>query len=141
MKAFVGLSLAVLAGGAIAQNESQAPSSSVTGPAPESGSIIMYRGSSIVGAAVACPIRYKNYQIVELGRGKYAEWSVPAGRYILGNGTTSVEVNVAPGERRYIRCQIKMGMLSGRADLQIVDEENFAQHRADYAQKQVTSPF
>ena len=141
MKAFVGLSLAVLTGAALAQSEPQTASGQDAVPPSVNGAIIMYRGSSIVGAAVACPIRYKNYQIVELGRGKYAEWSVPAGRYILGNGTTSVEVNVAPGERRYIRCQIKMGMLSGRADLQIVDEENFAQHRADYAQKQVTSPF
>ena len=46
-----------------------------------------------------------------------------------------------PGETRYVRCQIKTGFLTGRADLQIVDEESFAAHRADYEEKQVSSPF
>jgi hypothetical protein len=103
---------------------------------PQRGKIIMYRGSSIVGSALACPIRYKGQEIVELARGKFAEWSVPAGRYILTNHTSSVEVSVDPGESRYVRCMIKMGMLVGRADLQIVDEESFNEHRNEYSQKQ-----
>ena len=94
-----------------------------------------------MGAALACPIRYKGREIVELGRGKYAQWNVPAGRYILVNGTASVEVSVMPGETRYVRCQIKTGFLTGRADLQIIDEESFNAHRADYEKKEVTSPF
>lgn len=113
----------------------------VVKPAPAPGSIIMYRGSSVMGAAIGCPIRYKGREIVELGRGKYAEWAVPAGRYILVNGTASVEVSVLPGETRYVRCQIKAGFLTGRADLQIVDEESFAAHQADYEEKHVSSPF
>lgn len=95
----------------------------------------MYRGSSIVGSAVACPIRYKGAEIVELGRGKFAEWEVPAGRYILNNKTSSVEVTVEPGKTSYVRCMLKMGFLVGRADLQIVDQESFDEHRGDYKQK------
>ena len=94
-----------------------------------------------MGAALGCPIRYKGRRIVELGRGKFAQWAVPAGRYILVNGTASVEVSVMPGETRYVRCQIKTGFLTGRSDLQIVDEESFAAHRADYEEKPVSSPF
>lgn len=101
------------------------------------GKIILYRGSSIVGAGLACPIRYKGQEIVELARGKYAEWSVPAGRYILTNHTASVEVAVDPGETRYVRCMIKTGMLTGRADLQIVDEESFNEHRNEFEAKPV----
>lgn len=101
----------------------------------------MFRGSSVWGAALGCPIRYKGREIVELGRGKYAQWADPAGRYILVNGTASVEVHVMAGETRYVRCQIKTGFLTGRADLQIVDEESFAAHRADYEEKSVSSPF
>ena len=101
------------------------------------GAIIIYRGSSVVGAALGCPVRYKGREIVELGRGKYAEWLVPPGRYILTNKTASVEVNVEPGEVRYVRCMIKTGFLTGRADLQIVDEESFAVNRADYEKKEV----
>lgn len=107
-------------------------------PSTALGKIIMYRGSSIMGAGLACPIRYKGQEVVELARGKYAEWSVPPGRYILTNRTSSVEVSVDPSETRYVRCMIKTGMLTGRADLQIVDEESFDEHRAEYEQKAVT---
>ena len=106
---------------------------------PQPGKIIIYRGSSIVGSALACPIRYKGQEIVELARGKFAEWSVPPGRYILTNHTSSVEVAVDPGETRYVRCMIKMGMLLGRADLQIADEESFNEHRNEYEQKSLES--
>lgn len=108
---------------------------SQAGPVVHAGKIIMYRGSSVFGAGVACPIRYKGQQIVELARGKYAEWSVPPGRYILNNHTSSVEVAVDPGETRYVRCMVKMGALAGRADLQIVDEESFNEHRNEYSEK------
>ena len=126
---------------AVAAQSGQPVASAVVTQGSDSGSIIMYRGSSVMGAALACPIRYKGREIVELGRGKYAQWAVPAGRYILLNGTASVEVNVMPGETRYVRCQIKTGFLTGRADLQIVDEETFAAHRVDYEEKPVSSPF
>lgn len=94
-------------------------------PSSESGMIVIYRGGSIIGAAGGCPVRHKGIEVVELGRGKFAEWSVPPGRYILTNNRSSIEVNVAPGETRYVRCQIKSGFMSGGAYLQIVDRENF----------------
>lgn len=104
------------------------------------GTIVIYRGSSVMGAAVGCPVRYEGREIVELGRGKYAEWAVPAGRYILTNKTSSVEVSVDAGETSYIRCEIKPGFMSGRADLQIVDQASFAEHRADFTKKDA-APF
>jgi len=105
-----------------------------------SGKIIMYRQSAIVGLGLGCPIRYKGQEIVELGRGKYAEWDVPAGSYILTNKTSSVEINVFPGQTKYVRCQIKSGFLTGRADLQIVDQESFTEHQADFERKDVVIP-
>ena len=110
-------------------------------PVPQAtGKIVMYRGSSVMGAALGCPIRYKESEIVELGRGKYAEWVVPPGRYILTNKTSSVEVTVAAGESSYVRCMIKTGFMTGRADLQIIDAESFTKHQADYERKDVTTP-
>jgi hypothetical protein len=148
MKSFVSVALLFWSGAAAAQVEPSAnlPSAVPLASTPlaqtsSTGAIVIYRGSSIMGAALGCPIRYKGHEIVELGRGKFAEWAVPAGRYILVNGTASVEVSVLPGETRYVRCQIKTGFLTGRADLQIVDEDSFAAHRADYVQKPVSSPF
>lgn len=93
-----------------------------------------------MGMGVACPIRYKGTEIVELGRGKYAEWTVPPGRYILTNKTSSVEVSVDAGEKRYVRCQMKAGMLTSRADLQIVDAESYEAHSADYKRKEIEEP-
>jgi hypothetical protein len=101
------------------------------------GKIILYRPSSIMGMGIACPIRYEGKEIVELARGKYAEWPVNAGHYVLTNKTSSVEVAVNPGETRYVRCVIKPGFLTGRADLQIADEASFSEHSKDFEKKPI----
>jgi len=93
-----------------------------------------------MGMGLACPIRFRGKEIVELGRNKYAEWPVPAGSYILTNKTSSVDVNVNAGQTKYVRCVIKTGMLTGRADLQIVDAETYGQHSADYERKEIAAP-
>lgn len=100
----------------------------------------MFRPSGITGAAVACPIRFRGHELVELGRGKWAEWAVKPGRYILGNKTHSVEVNVAPGETRFVRCSMQMGTWTFRADLQIVDEYVWEENAANYERKAVSLP-
>ncbi|WP_293920643.1 hypothetical protein [Sphingobium sp. UBA5915] len=104
------------------------------------GKIIMYRQGALMGMGLGCPFRYKGKEIVELGRNKYAEWPVPAGSYILTNKTSSVDVNVNPGQTKYVRCVIKTGMLTGRADLQIVDAETYNEHSADYERKEIAAP-
>lgn len=89
------------------------------------GKIVVYRPASIVGAMVGCPIRIEGKEVAELGRGKYVELDVPAGRTVLTNKISSVEVSVEPGETRYVRCKIGMGLLAGGAHLQIVDKADF----------------
>jgi hypothetical protein len=101
------------------------------------GKIVMYRPGSIVGSAVACPIRYEGREVVELGRNKYAEWIVAPGRYILMNKTAGLEVNVEPGETRYVRCAIKAGLMSGRADLQMSDEVSFREKFHEFERKEI----
>ncbi|MFN3474052.1 MAG: DUF2846 domain-containing protein [Blastomonas sp.] len=101
------------------------------------GKIIMYRPGSIMGAGVACPIRHEGKEVVELGRSKYAEWSVPAGRYVLTNKTAGIEVAVAAGETRYVRCSIKTGFMSGRADLQVSDKASFEEKLAEFERKPI----
>jgi hypothetical protein len=110
-----------------------------SGSSPETGAtIIMYRGSGVMGAAVGCPIRFHEREVVELGRGKFATWHVPAGEYILTNKTSSVVVNLRLGQTQYVRCEIKTGFMTGRADLQVVDQESFEAHRADFKEKNVS---
>lgn len=118
----------------------ESPPASAMVTQPTGGKIVMYRQGAIMGMGVGCPIRYKGKEIVELGRNKYTEWKVPAGSYILTNKTSSVDVNVFPGQTKYVRCIIKTGFMTGRADLQIVDEETFQQHSSEYERKDVSAP-
>lgn len=111
-----------------------------TAPKP-TGTIIIYREGSIIGAAIACPIKNKGQEVAELGRGKYVEWVVSPGRYILGNGATSIEVSVDAGETRYVRCKIKQGFFIGKSDLQIVDGEEFDKKKKDLEQKELNPDF
>ncbi|MGY6551568.1 MAG: hypothetical protein ACXIT4_06675 [Erythrobacter sp.] len=103
------------------------------------GTIMFYRRGTIKAAARACPIRYQGEEVTELARGRFAEWRVAPGRYVLENLSSSVEVNVAPGETRYVRCQIKGGLLGGWAELQIVDGTEFARH-SDSLKRSAKSP-
>ncbi|GLI99122.1 hypothetical protein [Sphingobium sp. BS19] len=136
---YVAAFLALAAQDVVPTDPVPAPAPTVA-PAAQGGKIVMYRGGGVMGLALACPIRFKGQEIIELGRGKYGEWAVPAGSYILSNKTASVEINVAPGQTKYVRCQIKPGFMTGRADLQIVDQESFAEHQADYERKEVMAP-
>lgn len=117
-----------------------AEETSSLGEAPSNGSIVIYRGASVMGAAVACPVRHEGREIVELGRGKFAKWDVAPGRYILTNKTASVEVSVASGETRFVRCQIKTGFMTGRADLHIVDDESFEAAKPNLEHKEIAAP-
>ena len=109
--------------------------------AEQTGRIIFYRPGSVVGLAIACPIRYQGKEVVELGRNRYAEWDVPAGRYIFMNKTASVEVAIEPGETRFVRCSIKTGFMSGRADLQISDEASFKAKFDEFERKNLNAEF
>ncbi len=105
--------------------------------APQGGTIILYRGATLVGAPIACPIRHEGREIVELGRGKYAEWRVKPGRYLLNNKTASIEVSVEPGETRYVRCAISPGIMLHRTIFQLSDKATFDQDSAKFERKDV----
>lgn len=102
----------------------------------ETGKIVLYRQGAMVGLALGCPIRYKEREIVELGRNKYAELNVKPGRYILTNKTSSVMIDLRAGETQYVRCTIKMGFMTGRADLQYADKESFEQQAHEFERKE-----
>lgn len=113
-KFFLAGALAVAVAPAMAQDQAEA-----------GGKIVVYRQGSMFGAAVACPIRIEGVEVAELGRGKYVELEVAAGRHILTNKNSSVEVTVEDGETRYVRCKIRAGILAGGAELQIVGPADF----------------
>lgn len=115
----------------LAQEVPSAPAESDATPS-ENGTIVLYRRGTVVGLANACPVRYKGSELVELGRSKAFTWSVKPGRYILENKTSSVEVTVDPGETRYVRCAMKMGIFTYRADLQIADGTEYEELKHEF---------
>lgn len=126
--ALLGLSLVAPV---FAQDSAASPAAAAA-DAEKTGTIIIYRRGTVVGLANACPVRVKGQQIVELGRNKAFVWQVKPGRYILENKTSSVEVSVDPGETRYVRCAMKMGVLTYRADLQIVDGTEYDELKGEF---------
>jgi hypothetical protein len=116
-----------------------AAASAAPDPQP-SGKIVMYRPGAMFGAVMGCPIRYNGKEIVELGRGKFAEWDVPAGSYALANKSSKVTVEVASGQTKYVRCYMKMGVFGGRATLEEVGEDKFAEHSSDFERKEIAVP-
>lgn len=97
----------------------------------QKGSIVFFRSATLAGAGLACPIRYKGVEIIELGRGKYAQVDVKPGRYIFANRSSGVEVSVDPGETRYVRC--RQNNMS--AEIQLVDEETYQRYAKDLEPK------
>lgn len=104
------------------------------------GTIIFYRPGTVMGAAVACPIRYQDKEILELARGKYAEWHVPAGQYHFANKVDGVDVTVEAGKTYYVRCTVKVGLLAGRSNLEVVDGSGFRGREADFEKREIVTP-
>ena len=131
------LSALAVASPAAAQAEQAAPvETTVAAPSESQGTIIMFRGGSIVGAGVACPIMSQGKEITELPRGKFSAWKVAPGTYTLGQKKKTVEVTVAAGETKYVRCSIKMGIVMGKPRLKVVDAAEYA--KDTYEEKPLT---
>lgn len=91
----------------------------------DTGKIILFRGGTLYAAAAACPIHYNGQEIVELGRNKYAEWSVTPGNYIIYNKFNNLTVSVSAGETKYIRCHIKSTAFSNKSQFRVVSQAVF----------------
>lgn len=100
----------------------------------------MFRPSAITGAGFACPIRFRGHELVELGRGKWAEWPVKPGRYLLANKDHSVEINVASGETRYVKCSMQLKTWTFSAHLELTDEYHWKERSSEYTKKPISDP-
>ena len=133
MKALIFAAAALVGSAAVAQDA--ATTEVAAAPAAGTGKIVLYRQGAMMGLGLGCPIRYKEKEVVELGRNKYAELDVKPGKYVLTNKTSSVMIDVAAGETSYVRCTIKPGMLTGRADLQYSDKESYDKQAHEFEKK------
>ena len=98
-------------------------------PPTGQGQVVFFRPGSIMGAALGCTIHEGKTQIARLGSGKYFVIAEAPGKYEFathGEATDKLVLEVESGETYFVKCNIGMGVVSGRANLSPSDEATFA---------------
>lgn len=111
-----------------------ATKSGTVGPAPaEQGQIVFYRTGSMFGAALGCTVHEgegaADVELARLGSGKYHVVTATPGKhqyYTKGEATDRLTMEIEAGETYFVRCNIGMGVMSGRANLSPSDRATFA---------------
>jgi hypothetical protein len=109
---------------------------SETAVSADAGRIYFYRQSPFLGsgAAVQPAIKLDNVKVGDAVPGGYFYVDKPAGTYKISTTTEkeeSVDMTVAPGQTRYVRFDISMGVLIGHIAPTIVDPEQGAKEIAE----------
>jgi hypothetical protein len=84
--------------------------------------------SSAQGGAVACSIHENGEKISSLGGGRYFILNTTPGAHeftVKTEKTDALTLEVEPGERQWVACKIKMGIMIGRPDIRPSSEEEF----------------
>ncbi|MFL9841507.1 DUF2846 domain-containing protein [Sphingomonas sp. ST-64] len=127
------LSVAAPVAAVVAMPGDDAPLVTKSGPlgAPEAGTgqVVFYRPGSLMGAALGCTVREGDTQIARLGSGKFYAVSVAPGVHTYntrGEAKDEIRLEVEADETYFVRCNIGMGVMAGRANLSPSDREAFA---------------
>lgn len=100
-------------------------------PAPPAGKglVVFYRPGSMFGAALGCTVHEGGQELARLGSGKYYTVVAEPGThqyFTEGEATDKINVEVEADETYFVRCNIGMGVMSGRANLSPADAATFA---------------
>jgi hypothetical protein len=98
-------------------------------PVAGKGQVVFYRPGSMMGMALGCTVHEGAAQIARLGSGKYWVSAVEPGKHTYnteGEAKDVLNLEVEPGETYFVKCNIGMGMMSGRANLSPASTEDFA---------------
>ena len=82
-----------------------------------------------MGAALGCTVHEGEAQVARLGSGKFFTIAATPGRheyFTQGEATDRLTLEVESGETYFVKCNIGMGVMSGRANLSPSDRETFA---------------
>lgn len=108
-------------------------SGTIGAPEAGKGQIIFFRPGSIMGMALGCTVREGEgtavAEIARLGSGKYYVIQAEPGRreyFTTGEATDKLALEIEPDETYFVKCNIGMGVMSGRANLSPSDREAFA---------------
>ena len=130
--ALVAGALTIGTGAAIAA-DAPAPIATKSGALGEPGSgmgqIVFFRPGSLMGAALGCTVHEDDKELARLGSGKYYVVAAAPGKHLYftkGEATDKLNLEVEAGETYFVRCNIGMGVMSGRANLSPSDRDTFA---------------
>ena len=107
----------------------QTKSGVIAAPAAGQGQVVFYRPGSIIGAALGCTVHEGEPEIARLGSGKFFVVPMAPGKHDFstrGEAQDHITVEVEEGETYFVKCNIGMGVMSGRANLSPADEATFA---------------
>ena len=110
-----------------------APLVTKSGPigAPEAGKgqVVFFRPGSLMGAALGCTVHEGDKQVARLGSGKFYVVQAEPGAHLYntrGEAKDELNLEVEEGETYFVRCNIGMGVVAGRANLSPSDRDAFA---------------
>lgn len=128
----VGLVLSAALGiPALGQTESAdiaTKSGVITQPASGMGQVVFFRPGSLMGAALGCTVHEGDREVARLGSGKYYVVAEAPGKhefFTKGEATDKLDLEVEDGETYFVKCNIGMGIVSGRANLSPSDRATF----------------
>jgi hypothetical protein len=103
-------------------------------PAPPEGQgqLIFWRSGTMVGRAMGCGVNIGTERISALGAGRYFVLNLAPGAYEFNAKSEAKDVlniEVDPGEISYVKCTIRMGVMSGRPNLSPSTAEEFGEKR------------
>lgn len=94
-------------------------------PETDKATIYVYRNETF-GAAVKMPVLLNGYHVADTIANSYLAMSVSAGNFQVTSKTendSSVDLKVESGKNYFVWQEVKMGVWSGRSQLQVVSEE------------------
>ncbi len=136
--AIVGLAL-LAASPALAQDAADhTPEGSqvrIPAPPPGMGQIVFYRTGSMMGMAMGCQVNEgegtpDEAKVSSLGSGRYFILQTTPGTHefwVRNERRDALNLLVEEGETQYVRCKIKMGIMSGRPDIRPSDTAEFVE--------------
>ena len=104
----------------------------IPGPPAGQGQIIFWRPGTMVGGAMGCGVNIGTERISALGAGKYFVLNLTPGAYEFNARSEARDVlnmEVEDGETYYVRCTIRMGIMTGRPNLSPSDAAAFNEKR------------
>jgi len=120
---------ALAAGSAFAAEPLVTKSGAVGDAKAGTGQVVFFRPGSIMGAALGCTVHEDEKEVARLGSGKYYVITAAPGKHVYftkGEATDKLNLEVEDGETYFVKCNIGMGVVAGRANLSPSDRDTFA---------------